>query len=116
MQVFLNILNNAKDAFTETINEHPAIRFHLSENGKNSLLFLISNNAGSIPSHILERIFEPYFSTKSEKNGTGLGLYMSSIIVEKHLNGSLRACSDANETTFAVLVPTHTNEKQYNVY
>lgn len=116
LQVFLNILNNAKDAFTENINEHPTIRFNLSENDKNSLLFLISNNAGSIPSHILERIFEPYFSTKSEKNGTGLGLYMSSIIVEKHLNGSLRACSDADETTFAVHIPKNSHAKQYNVY
>jgi len=116
LQVFLNILNNAKDAFAENINEHPAIRFHLSENKKDSLLFLISNNAGSIPAHILGRIFEPYFSTKSEKNGTGLGLYMSSIIVENHLKGSLLACSDANETTFAVRIPKNNNEKQYNVY
>lgn len=116
LQVFLNILNNAKDAFTDTMNEHPAIRFHLSENKKDSLLFLISDNAGGIPPHILGRIFEPYFSTKSEKNGTGLGLYMSSIIVENHLKGSLLACSDANETTFAVHIPKNSNEKQYNVY
>lgn len=115
LQVFLNILNNAKDAFIEHKIISPILRFRLQEN-TTSLQFLITDNAGGMPSGILNRIFEPYFSTKSEKNGTGLGLYMSSIIVEKHLNGSIFACSEGESSTFSITLPKSSDSKGYNVY
>lgn len=115
LQVFLNIFSNAKDAFLENHIENASVICTCAEQDE-TLLFLIQDNAGGIPIHILHRIFEPYFSTKGEKNGTGLGLYMSSIIVEKHLKGNIRVCSDERGTTFAVQIPKVLLEKVLNVY
>jgi len=85
-QVFLNILNNAKDA---TISNKIKERYvHIKatvENGYN--VVYIQDNAGGIPEHIIEKIFDPYFTTKHQSQGTGIGLYMSKDIVEKHMDG-----------------------------
>lgn len=115
LQVFLNLFNNAKDAFVERNIPKAEIRFEAIDH-PSSVLFLITDNAGGIPSEILNRIFEPYFSTKGEKNGTGIGLYMSSIIAETHLKGSLRVCVNNDETTFAVSIPKMTAQKVTDVY
>jgi signal transduction histidine kinase len=115
LQVFLNILNNAKDAFMENKTISPVITIALSLS-TDTLEFSITDNGGGIKPDILHHIFEPYFSTKSEKNGTGLGLYMSSIIVEKHLQGSLCAASEENTATFTITLPKSIDSKGYNVY
>ncbi len=85
MQVVLTILKNAQDNFAEKKTEKPFIRIVT----ENKMLF-IYDNGGGVPKNILDKIFDPYFSTKLEKNGTGLGLYMSKTIVEKHHKGSLK--------------------------
>ena len=84
MQVILNILKNASDNFKEKQIKDPYIKIS-TEHRKIS----ICDNGGGISRDIKEKIFDPYFSTKSEKNGTGLGLYMSKTIVENHHNGIL---------------------------
>lgn len=89
-QVILNILKNAEDVFKERGTESASINITLFEK-ENIQTIEIEDNAGGIPETILPHIFEPYFSTKQEKNGTGLGLYMSKIIVEEHCHGTLRA-------------------------
>lgn len=81
-QVVLNLLVNAKDVFIERNIKNPEIQIILEKD-----LILISDNAGGIDKKIQEKIFEPYFSTKS--NGSGIGLYMSKIIIEKGFNGKL---------------------------
>jgi signal transduction histidine kinase len=87
-QIFLNIINNSLDEFESRSIAHPKILFSLKEVDKDYILATISDNAGGIDESVLERVFEPYISTKS-KNGTGLGLYMSKVIVEEHLGGIL---------------------------
>lgn len=87
-QVLLNILNNAMDAFWGQTVEDPCVSVRIgSENGK--AVVTISDNAGGIPEGIIDRVFDPYFTTKEQGKGTGIGLYMSKRIVEKTMNGCL---------------------------
>jgi signal transduction histidine kinase len=87
-QVLLNILLNARDAFSERKVRLPRIRINLSaENGRSVLT--ISDNAGGIPDGIIDRIFEPYVTTKGPDKGTGVGLFMSKTIIENNMNGSI---------------------------
>ena len=84
MHVILNILQNAQDNFTEQNIKYPKLIINIENKSIN-----IQDNAGGVPAAILEKIFDPYFSTKHRKNGTGLGLYMSKLIVEDHHKGKL---------------------------
>lgn len=88
MQVILNILRNSKDNFIEKNIQNRQVKI-VTDKVNNNYIIKISDNGGGIPENIIDKIFEPYFSTKNEKNGTGLGLYMSKMIVEKHHNGKL---------------------------
>jgi signal transduction histidine kinase len=89
-QVVMNIINNARDALQEKQVKSPAIRIKsfISQRSKNAVL-TIEDNAGGIKSDIISQIFNPYFSTKSREKGTGLGLYMSKLIIEKNMKGKL---------------------------
>jgi signal transduction histidine kinase len=96
IQVFINIFNNAKDALLNLEDKEldKIVLFSTKqENGK--IEISIQDNAGGISDDVIERVFDPYFSTKSENKGTGLGLYISYEIITKHLNGKL---SVTNET------------------
>lgn len=86
--VFINLIKNAADTLIEKNQKEKWIRISCQEEGA-FIIFQISDNGGGIDATFKDRIFEPYFSTKHERNGTGLGLYMSKIIVEKHLQGTL---------------------------
>lgn len=85
IQVILNIVNNAKDAIKIKMVNKPVINIKIDET-EESVIMSFCDNAGGIPDSIIKRLGEPYFTTK-EENGTGLGLYMSKMIVQKHLNG-----------------------------
>ena len=84
MQVILNILKNSQDNFKEKQIQNPKITITINEK-----TISICDNGGGIPEDIVRKIFDSYFSTKNEKNGTGLGLYMSKTIVENHHHGTL---------------------------
>lgn len=84
IQVVLNILKNAEDNILEKDIREPYIK--ISTNDK---VLSICDNGGGISNDIIDKLFDPYFSTKGELNGTGLGLYMSKIIVEEHHNAKL---------------------------
>ncbi len=87
MQVMMNILNNARDAL-ETIEGEKYIFIDMAQDN-NYAVIQITDNAGGIPEEILNRIFEPYFTTKNDNGGTGIGLYMSYEMMVKHMNGKL---------------------------
>ena len=104
LQVFINILKNAKEALL--INQIPdaLITIHISDEEK-WVVTHICDNGGGINTEIMGRIFEPYFSTKDEKIGTGLGLFMSKTIIEKHLKGMLDVQNSENGVCFSIRLP-----------
>ena len=88
IQVFINIINNSKDAFIEKKIKDRVI-FISIKNFPNRILIEIKDNAGGVEEDILDKVFEPYFTTKHQYNGTGIGLYMSNQIIKTHLNGDI---------------------------
>jgi PAS domain S-box-containing protein len=102
-QVLLNILLNARDAFSERKVACPKIRINLGvENGKN--IVTISDNAGGVPDDVINRIFEPYVTTKGPDKGTGVGLFMSKTIIEKNMDGSLSVRNTGQGAEFRIEV------------
>ena len=92
-QVLMNILNNAKDALVqndEIKNKYIFIDINFDEN---DVIIDICDNAGGIDEDIIEKVFEPYFTTKHKSIGTGIGLYMAEEIITKHMNGALFVCN-----------------------
>lgn len=88
IQVFINVFNNSKDALIQIENEERLLFIDLSNNTK-QVIIKIYDNAGGVCDTILDNIFEPYFTTKHQYQGTGIGLYMSQQIISKHMNGSI---------------------------
>ena len=103
IQVVLNILNNARDAYDSKDIENKAVSIKYTEDEKFQTIF-IQDNAGGIPQEILQKIFEPYFSTKNRKNGTGLGLYICKSIVEKYSNGELIVSNQNGGALFEIKI------------
>jgi len=95
-QVIMNIIKNAVDALEENQVENPWIKITINKNRLE-----IEDNAGGIPEDIKDKIFDLYFSTKSH-NGTGLGLYMSKIIIEHHCKGKLEVENTKNGAKFII--------------
>jgi signal transduction histidine kinase len=104
MQVMVNIVNNAKDALLERRVVNPLIELEARLDHK-GVIIVIKDNAGGIEESVSERIFEPYFSTKNAKNGTGLGLYMAKTIVEEHLKGVISTFNDEKGAIFVIKLP-----------
>ncbi|MEA3522279.1 MAG: HAMP domain-containing sensor histidine kinase [Campylobacterota bacterium] len=100
-QVILNILKNAEDHFLENHISGSEISIYTYDCDK-GIILEISDNGGGIDPHNIDKIFDPYFSTKKEKNGTGLGLYMSKVIIESHNNGILEVENRDKGATFII--------------
>ena len=103
-QVFINLLNNAKESLLETKQENRKITNKIYETDESIIVEICDNGAG-FSQEVLNKIFEPYFSTKNEKNGTGLGLYMSKIIIEEHLKGKLGAKNSTDGAVMTIQLP-----------
>ena len=101
MQVFVNIITNAKDALVSKKIKDPQINIRVYDDEK-YISTEICDNGGGIEPDILLKVFDPYFSTKDDKTGTGLGLYMSKMIIEEHLNGMLEAHNQDDGVCFTV--------------
>ncbi len=100
-QVILNLLKNAEDVLIEKDIKNPYIKISTYKQGDKYILE-ISDNGGGVEKEILEDIFDPYFSTKSDKNGTGLGLYMSKTIIEEHCKGKLYISNTEEGALFTI--------------
>ncbi|MEA3387111.1 MAG: ATP-binding protein [Patescibacteria group bacterium] len=100
-QVIINIINNAKDVLLERKIIDGKIYISLIKE-TDKVILVIKDNAGGIPEDILPRIFDPYFTTKHQSQGTGLGLHMSADIVRKSLKGKLYAKNDDDGAVFYI--------------
>jgi signal transduction histidine kinase len=96
-QVILNIINNAKDQIAQKLQKDGKITISM----KNNKIY-IQDNGGGIPSDKLTRVFEPYFTTKEEGKGTGMGLYISKLIIEKNMNGKLNVENNEDGALFVI--------------
>ena len=102
IQVFVNILNNSRDALLK-VEDRKRLIFINTYVNKNYLIIDIKDNAGGIDDNIINKIFEPYFTTKHQSQGTGVGLYMSENIIRTHLKGNIFVENDSyeyDETTY----------------
>lgn len=104
VQVFVNLAKNSSDAMIEKNIENRVINIITYEK-ENSLFVEFEDNAGGIKSDVLGKIFDPYFSTKNNKNGTGLGLYMSKTIIEEHSGGNIDVYNTDFGTKFIIKLP-----------
>ena len=102
-QVLLNLLSNAKDAILKNCSEHSGrVDIVLARLGGQGCIS-VTDNGGGIPADIIGRIFDPYFSTKEK--GSGIGLFMSKMIIESNMNGSITAKNIGGGAEFTVSVP-----------
>jgi len=102
-QVIINILNNARDAMTERGVDKPGVTITICSEGGHGVV-TIADNAGGIPEEIIERIFDPYFTTKGPQGGTGVGLFMSKTIIEKNMGGRLSVRNTGDGAEFRIEV------------
>jgi C4-dicarboxylate-specific signal transduction histidine kinase len=101
MQVLISILTNAKDTLSDKEIKDAYIQIDLLKTDDNIVL-KISDNAGGINEEHMHRIFDPYFTTKHKSMGTGLGLYISKMIIEKNMNGILSVENTKEGATFSI--------------
>ncbi len=104
-QVLINIIQNAKDAFKQNRIKKRVLTI---KTGKQKGFFEIKirDNAGGISKKVIDNIFEPYFTTKHSSVGTGLGLFVASMIVEQTFDGTLSVTNQDKGAVFTILIPT----------
>ena len=100
-QVIVNILQNSKDILIKNKTKSPYVSIITKIDNKNIILS-IEDNAGGIKENIIEHIFDPYFTTKHKEQGTGLGLYMSKVIINDSFNGILEVKNTNNGAKFII--------------
>ncbi len=110
-QALLNILSNAKDVLSEREISNPFIRLYLKK-GYKYILIVIEDNGGGIASEHMDRIFEPYFTTKYAKQGTGIGLYMTKMIIENNMNGVVNVRNTEGGALFTIKLPSATTQSE----
>jgi signal transduction histidine kinase len=103
-QAFLNMMSNAKDVLTERGIDDPEVRITISSAGAYAVV-TVADNAGGIAEEVIDRIFEPYFTTKGGRGGTGVGLFMSKKIIEDSMGGKLSVSNKGAGAEFRIEVP-----------
>jgi len=100
-QVIMSLISNAKDALIENKVKNAKITINLSDDK-----IIISNNGTGIDEEIINRVFEPYFTTKEQGRGTGMGLYMSKMIIENNMNGKISVENIDDGVSFTITLNT----------
>jgi len=100
-QVILNLLSNAKDAIIASGKKNGRISIRL-ESDEHVVRLSIQDNGGGIKIEPIERIFEPYISSKEQNEGTGIGLYMAKLIIEKSMRGKLDVRNENEGAIFTI--------------
>lgn len=102
-QVLLNLINNAKNKIIEkNTNQKYNLTINVDESKKYNIIEII-DDGGNIEANIIDKIFEPYFTTK--KRGTGFGLYMAKVIVEDKMNGQISVQNREKNVVFTIKLP-----------
>jgi signal transduction histidine kinase len=102
-QVVLNLIKNAQDILLEKKIENPKITIRTYKEN-NQFILIISDNGGGICTDIMDNIFDPYFTTKEKRDGTGLGLYMSKTIIEEHCGGTISVSNGLFGAEFKIML------------
>lgn len=102
--MLLSVIQNAKEAI---LLRHPANPFvDIACTHKDGFTRItVRDNGGGIPSEIMDKIFDPYFTSKFKSQGAGMGLYMSKLIIEKHMSGKISVANTADGTEVAIELP-----------
>jgi len=107
-QIIMHILANSKDAILPRLetgkSEKGLIKISLDCDETNAIVS-IEDNGGGIPEDILDRVFEPYFTTKKQDKGTGIGLYISRLVVQEHMHGEINAGNNMNGAVITLQIP-----------
>jgi len=103
-QVLLNLIVNAKEALLLRQPATPTVKIVSSQKGESALV-TVTDNGGGIPPELMDKIFDPYFTTKFMSQGTGVGLYMSKMIIEKHMGGRISAANNAGGAEVTIELP-----------
>ena len=119
VHVLLNILGNARDAIIENRRNTsmidtitPQTIAIIVASSEDLVIIDIEDSGGGIPDHLLAQIFNPYFTTKGATSGTGLGLYMSKMIVEKEMGGELLAANTPHGAKFTIKLHKMTTDSR----
>ena len=110
-QVLINLMNNSIDAFSNKNIKDKLIYIEIDTSEERDAIIKVCDNAGGIEESIIHRIFEPYFTTKHASVGTGLGLYMSEMIIKNSMKGVIDATNSDSGVCFLIKVPIAKNEK-----
>ncbi len=104
VHIMINLINNAKDAIRENDIEKGKITIKAKQKD-NFCIISVKDNAGGIDESILDKVFELYFTTKENSKGTGIGLYMAKMSIEKNFNGSIKAFNEDCGAVFEISIP-----------
>jgi len=113
-QVLINLLNNSKDAFNHNSSNNRVINLEIKKIDDNYAMISFQDNAGGIEKDILDKVFEPYFTTKHASMGTGLGLYMSRMIIQNSMGGTLEAKNQNDGVCFYIKVSVCSDKENSN--
>ena len=103
-QVFLNLLANAADETVKQNSDVKKIEIYTVKKEDN-IEISVKDSGGGIALELIDRIFEPYFTTKEQGSGIGIGLYMSKELIERHFGGTLRAENTEGGAVFTISLP-----------